>query len=75
MDDIGRHYNPPPAPPRERMWARIAAARAARAPRRPWRRVWALAAVLAVGMVVGRLGFRDAPVPPPPACSPGPTCC
>ena len=60
MDDIGRHYNPPPTPPRDRMWARIETARR----RRPWRRVWALAAVLALGMVFGRLGFRDAPRPP-----------
>lgn len=62
MDDLGRHYNPPPTPPRDRMWARIEAARR----RRPWRRVWALAAVLALGIILGRLGYRDAPVVTPP---------
>ncbi len=61
LRDLARDYHRPPATPREDLWARIAAARAARsAPRilvlRPWMR-WGLAAaaVLVLGIALGRI--------------------
>jgi len=62
LRDLARDYHRPPATPREELWARIAAARAARrsAPRilvlRPWLR-WGLAAaaVLVLGIALGRI--------------------
>lgn len=54
-------YNPPPPPPREAMWARIDEARRFRRPRRHrgplawWRHGLGIAAVLAVGIGIGRL--------------------
>jgi hypothetical protein len=62
LEQAAREYHRPPATPREEMWARIAAERAARreAPRvielRPWLR-WGLAAaaVLVVGVAIGRV--------------------
>ncbi len=62
LRDLARDYHRPPATPREELWARIAAARAARrsAPQvlmlRPWLR-WGLAAaaVLVLGIALGRI--------------------
>lgn len=68
-----RGYRQPPAPPREEMWARIQAARAAEPqavgpiPLRPVRRhllpyLLAAAALVAVAFGLGRLTARPAPV-------------
>ena len=65
--DAARGYHPPPATPRDEMWARIAAARAPIPEARLiplWRRRWiglatAAAAVLAIGVGIGR--FSAAP--------------
>ena len=62
LRDLARDYHRPPATPHEELWARIAAARAARrsAPRvlvlRPWL-LWGLAAaaVLVLGIALGRI--------------------
>jgi len=62
LRELARDYHRPPAVPREELWARIAAARAARrsAPRvlvlRPWL-LWGLAAaaVLVLGIALGRI--------------------
>ena len=75
LREMARDYNAPPATPREEIWARIEAARLARAERRadglrqrarPWFRVAAaLAAALLFGFVLGRWSDRrlaDAPV-------------
>ena len=67
LRELARDYHRPPAVPREELWARIAAERARRAaaPRvlalRPWLR-WGLAAaaVLVLGIALGRL---TAPAP------------
>lgn len=78
LRELARDYHEPPAPPREAMWAAIAARRAA--PRvLVWRRPWtwglAAAAVLAVGVGLGRWSARGgsspdmtaiADAPPPP---------
>ena len=62
LRELARDYHRPPAVPREALWARIAAERARRraAPRvlalRPWlRRGLAAAAVLVLGIALGRL--------------------
>jgi hypothetical protein len=67
VEQAAREYHRPPATPREEMWARIAAERARRraAPRvialRPWLRLGlAAAAVLVMGIVIGR-ATRPAP--------------
>jgi hypothetical protein len=65
-------YNLPPEPPREAMWERIAAAREAAhapvaitAPRTRWlRRASAIAAVLVLGIAIGRYSHRAAPPAP-----------
>jgi len=69
LREAAQDYHRPPATPREELWARIEAARKAQreAPRvillRPWAR-WGLgiAAVLAVGIGIGRWTARDAGV-------------
>jgi len=59
LQDAVQDYHRPPPTPREEMWQRIAAARAARRQRaivlRPWLR-WGLgiAAVLVLGFAIGR---------------------
>ena len=63
LRDAARDYNRPADVPRERMWAAIRAARASRAtvpvPQRRTRRVWfvpaAAAAVLIIGIAIGRV--------------------
>ncbi len=72
MRRLAQGYNAPPATPREEMWARIAEARDARpavvtgaARRGYWLRTGAgIAAVLAVGIGIGRMSQR-APIPGP----------
>ena len=64
LRDLAQDYHEPPAPPREEMWAAIAARRAAprvRVIRGPW--VWGLAAaaVLAVGVALGRWSAARGP--------------
>lgn len=86
LDDQMRHlaqsYNEPPAAPRDAMWARIERARAGaplvdvgRARRTRWLRLaTGLAAVLVVGIGIGRLSRGAATVTPPPtriAAAPG----
>lgn len=73
MDDlireIAREYNSPPPAPREEMWASIQAAREdAKHVRSPWHRGWTgwaigIAAVLMVGIGLGRLSVRPEGVP------------
>lgn len=75
LRDAARAYHPPPDPPREQMWAAIEARRraahAGRAESPPWRRIlrWGagIAAVLAIGVGLGRLTVR----PTPPALPSG----
>jgi hypothetical protein len=78
LRDAASAYHRPPEPPREQMWAEIAARHAAsgtpRVGARPRRfLVWAagIAAVLAIGVAIGRLTIR-APIVPPtlPASNP-----
>ena len=61
LRDAARDYNAPPPVPRDDMWAQIAARRAAERSRvvRPWMR-WGLAAaaMLAVGIGIGRYSAR-----------------
>jgi hypothetical protein len=80
LKDAVRDYNDPPEPPREEMWERIVAARAAEktdtpiTPLRPFRHLrplsWAagIAAALALGIGLGRLSVPEAP----PVVVPGP---
>jgi hypothetical protein len=73
LRDAAQSYHRPPDTPREQMWAEISARRlAARAaPRRLRLLVWAagIAAVLAIGIGIGRLSIRQrvAPAPTPAA--------
>jgi hypothetical protein len=67
LQDAAQDYHRPPETPREEVWRRIAAARAARRRAvavRPWLR-WgaAIAAVLALGIGIGRWTARG-PLPP-----------
>ncbi len=67
LRDAAQDYHRPPETPREELWRRIAAARAARRSAvalRPWLR-WGvgIAAVLALGIGIGRWTAR-APLPP-----------
>jgi hypothetical protein len=65
LRDAARGYNEPPATPREEMWARIAADR--RVPRRatPWFQwVTAAAAMLALGIGIGRLSMQSSEIAP-----------
>ncbi len=78
LRDLARAYHQPPDPPREQMWAAIAARRAANGGRRPggwFRRVapWTagIAALLAVGVGLGRLTVRRPPSAGP-AVTPAP---
>jgi hypothetical protein len=78
LRDLARAYHEPPDPPREQIWAAIAARRAVDAGRRqrgPFRRaapwVAGIAAVLAIGVGLGRLSVRR-PLPPSPANAPAP---
>src|SRR5712664_3746165 len=63
LRDVARDYHRPPATPREELWSRIAAARAARRQQivviRPLLR-WGvgIAAVLALGIAIGRWSAR-----------------
>jgi hypothetical protein len=80
LKDAVRDYNDPPETPREEMWERIVAARAAEktdtpiTPLRPFRHLrplsWAagIAAALALGIGLGRLSVPEAP----PVVVPGP---
>jgi hypothetical protein len=71
---LARDYHRPPETPREEMWARIAATRARRRERaqvvrlRPWM-TWsaAAAAVLVVGIAIGRLTVGSPRAPSPDA--------
>jgi hypothetical protein len=84
VETMKQHHNLPPPVPRDRMWARIETARQARPRRRPVWRTWAIplaaAAVLTVGIAIGRWTLRpdvgpvvaDAEPPTPPAAAAGP---
>lgn len=71
LRQIAREYNEPPPTPREEMWASIQAARDEEATHRfsPRHRGWiawgvGIAAVLMVGVGLGRLSVRPADAPP-----------
>jgi hypothetical protein len=73
LRQAARDYNAPPEPPREEMWEVIAAARAARVPAsvtpitplrrgRAWLRSGAaIAAILLIGVAIGRFSMRGRP--------------
>src|SRR5690606_25869125 len=73
LDELTRHlarsYNAPPETPREELWAAISAARRASHPDpRPGRFAWlgrlgALAAMLALGLGIGRFAAREGGAP------------
>jgi hypothetical protein len=74
--EIARDYHTPPPPPREEMWAAIQAAREEEDvfPIFRWRRGWVawgvgIAAVLMVGIGLGRLSVRPEAAPPMAAVS------
>ena len=61
VEEMKRSHNPPPPVPTDRMWARIEARRAEQRQRAGWR--WlkpalAMAAVLLLGIAIGRVGLR-----------------
>jgi len=70
VDEMKRSHNPPPEVPRDRMWARIEERRRRErtpdarpaAPAAPWWRPWraglAVAAVLVLGIALGRMTLR-----------------
>lgn len=69
LRDAAQDYNPPPHVPRAEMWDRIQAARRQagvtpirRAPR--WQMPLALAAILVLGIAIGRITGTVTPVPP-----------
>jgi len=79
LQEAAREYRRPPATPREEIWARIEASRAQRAerpaevvelPRRPaWQRIRGpilIAAVLVLGIALGRFAPRAAEAPEQP---------
>jgi hypothetical protein len=83
LRDAAKDYNDPPETPRDAMWERIVAMRAAEkaVPLRPLRHLrplrWAagIAAVLALGIGLGRLSINTAPpvvAPAPVATAPAP---
>jgi len=66
LRELARDYHEPPTPPREEMWAAIAARRAAPrvlVGRRAWTWGLAAAAVLAVGVGLGRWSAMRGPAP------------
>jgi hypothetical protein len=81
LRDAAKDYHDPPETPREQIWARIVAARKETLPLRPLRHLrplrWAagIAAVLALGIGLGRLSINTAPpvvAPAPVATAPAP---
>lgn len=75
LRELARDYHEPPPPPREAMWAAIAARRAAPrvfVRRRPWTWGLAAAAVLVVGIGLGRWSARGGPTPDGPAVTDAP---
>lgn len=75
LRELARDYHEPPPPPREEMWAAIAARRAAPrvlVRRRPWAWGLAAAAVLVVGIGLGRWSARGGPSPDVPAVADAP---
>src|SRR5437870_9216000 len=76
LRQAAQDYNRPPATPREELWSRIAAARAARRRRvtvfRPALR-WGvgIAAVLALGVAIGRWSARGGESPSSPGVAAG----
>jgi hypothetical protein len=82
---LAAEYNQPPETPREEMWEKISAARRGQrkvlplrrasgpAFRRPVRWAAGIAAVLALGIGLGRLTVRQAPAPIARALAAGPT--
>ena len=73
--DAAREYNAPPVTPRAEMWDAIQAGRRAApaeirplSPRRPLVLIFGIAALLALGVAIGRLSVPQvAPAPAPPA--------
>jgi hypothetical protein len=74
LRDAAQSYHRPSDAPRDQMWAEISARRlAARvAPRRPRLLVWAagIAAVLVIGIGIGRLSIRQRVLPAPTPAAP-----
>lgn len=69
IQDLSHEHNHPPPTPREEMWAAIQEARLAEARRIPFHRGWiaagvGIAAVLMVGVGLGRLSVRPGAAPP-----------
>ena len=76
LREAARDYHRPPQTPREEVWQRIVAARAARRQRRQeWRLAWrwgvGIAAVLALGVGIGRWTATGAPAGLPSTTSRG----
>jgi hypothetical protein len=81
LGDSAREYNDPPETPREEMWAAIQAKRTEKTEAagipvtplrplrhlRPWRWPAGIAAVLAIGVGLGRLSVHKVPSAAPPA--------
>jgi hypothetical protein len=71
LRDAAKDYNDPPETPRDAMWERIVAERAERSkpprPLRPLRWAAGIAAVLALGIGLGRLSINTAPPVTAPA--------
>lgn len=75
LRELARDYHEPPAPPREEMWAAIAARRATPrvlVRRQPWTWGLAAAAVLVVGIGLGRWSARGGSSPTPTATAEAP---
>src|SRR5262245_18441097 len=72
LKDAAREYNKPPATPRDAMWSAIVAGRRARSTEIKTRRRWiqwsvGIAAVLALGVGIGRLTAPSSVTPREPA--------